>query len=218
MKQLLQSEDTKSSRRKQGKRLLATFETCKLELRPALNKLFLGFNSALAKATSILAMIPPESRSRGLEPTVLQSCFAEVVFDLFENNKAFYGAYKRLIIRTDGYLILFKKLNDKGFPMNTKTNNVQNILNQSQILDLFSESDYNDEPILYFGYQKDKTGQYCNIQLVYIDEGNIVFTVTEEDIQYEKTVVGKTTYNQNKLGEVKEASPKLKNNLKAKKA
>lgn len=217
MGELLHGEDTKSSRRKQGKRMLATFDTCKLELKPTLQKLFVGFDNALTKASTILSMIPPGSRSRGLEPTILQSCFAEAAFELFENNKAFYGSYKRLIIRTDGYLILFKKLNQKGVPMNTKTGNVQSILNQNQALDLFSDSDYNDEPILFFGYQKDKTGQYCNKQIVYIDEGNIAFTITEKDLQFDYEI-GIDSQEINKMRDVKVASPKLKSNLKAKEA
>jgi hypothetical protein len=67
--------------------------------------------------------------------------------------------------------------------MNIKTINVQSILNQNQVLDLFSESDYNDEPILYFGYQKNRFGQFVNPQLIYIDEGDVNFSISENDLE-----------------------------------
>ena len=125
--------------------------------------------------------------------------------------KAIYGKYRRLILRLKGYLILFKKLDKNGYPMNIKTNNIQSILNQNLTLDLFTESDYNDEPILYFGYQKNRFGQFVNPQLVYIDEGDINFTITEKDLEILVPVVSKDEINR-----VKEVVPKLKeqNNLK----
>ncbi|HCZ8396919.1 MULTISPECIES: hypothetical protein [Elizabethkingia] len=207
----LQSEDIKSSRRMQGKRSLADLETCKLELKETLKKMFIAYDGAIGRANGFFANIPPESRARNFEPTVLQSCFADEVFQIFENNKAFYGKYKRLIVRSDGYLILFKKLNDKGLPMNIKTNNVQSILNQSMVLDLFADSDYNDEPILYFGYQKNRAGLYEKPQLIYIDEDRVKFTITKEDIGYTIPIV-------NQSNTLVSDEPKLKKEKVAKKA
>jgi hypothetical protein len=93
--------------------------------------------------------------------------------------------------------------------MNIKTVNVQSILNQNQVLDLFSESDYNDEPILYFGYQKNKFGEYVKPQLIYIDEGDIKFSIVETDVQAVLNITNRS--NDDVSIEVK---PKLKyNNL-----
>lgn len=178
---LPEREDSKSSRRMQGKRSLANYENCKLELKKELNLLFKTFNSALNNTKEELFKFNIRFRSRTLEASIMQSYFAEYLQENF-GNKSFYGKYKRLVLRTDGYLILFKKFNSKGMPMNIKTTNVQSILNQNQVLDLFAESDYNDEPILYFGYQKNRFGDYVNPQLIYIDEGEIKFSINLNDL------------------------------------
>jgi hypothetical protein len=203
---ILQREDITSSRRMQGKRLLADYETCKTELKNETHLLFSTCEEALENANERLLAFPINSRSRTLEASIVQSCFTEVLFRSF-GDKAFFGKYKRLILRVNGYLILFKKLNNKGLPMNIKTLNVQSILNQNQILDLFSESEYNDEPILYFGYQKDKIGQFVNPQLVYIDEGEIKFTIGIADMQLELPISKNEKQNGSKEIEV---MPKLK--------
>jgi hypothetical protein len=175
------SEDNNSSRRMQGKRMLADYENCKVELKEELNLLFKTFNSALASTRSQMLNFNVQYRSRTLEASIMQSYFAEYLQENF-GRKSFYGKYKRLVLRSSGYLILFKKLNGKGLPMNIRTINVQSILNQNQVLDLFAGTDYNDEPILYFGYQKNRFGEYVNAQLIYIDEGEIRFSITQSDM------------------------------------
>ena len=206
MVNVLQCEDNKSSRRMQGKRVLADNETCKIELKNEIQLLYKAYEEALTKSSSVLSMLPVHSRSRALEASVIQSCFAESLIENFPE-KAFFGKYRRLILRVNGYLILFKKLNKKGYPMNIKTINVQSILNQNQVLDLFSESDYNDEPILYFGYQKNRFGEYVNPQLIYIDEGEVKFSINETDVQ---TVLN-ITNGSNDVVSI-EVKPKLKDN------
>jgi hypothetical protein len=206
MVNVLQCEDNKSSRRMQGKRVLADNETCKIELKNEIQLLYKAYEEALTKSSSVLSMLPVHSRSRALEASVIQSCFAESLIENFPE-KAFFGKYRRLILRVNGYLILFKKLNKKGYPMNIKTMNVQLILNQNQVLDLFTESDYNDEPILYFGYQKNRFGEYVNPQLIYIDEGEVKFSINETDVQ---TVLN-ITNRSNDVVSI-EVKPKLKDN------
>lgn len=206
MVELLRCEDNKSSRRMQGKRVLAVNETCKVELKNEIQLLYKAYEEALTKSSSVLSMLPVHSRSRTLEASVIQSCFAESLIENFPE-KAFFGKYRRLILRVNGYLILFKKLNKKGYPMNIKTINVQSILNQNQVLDLFSESDYNDEPILYFGYQKNRFGEYVNPQLIYIDEGEVKFSINETDVQVVLNI------NNRSSDDVSiEVKPKLKDN------
>jgi len=206
MVNVLQCEDNNSSRRMQGKRVLAVNETCKIELKSEIQLLYKAYEEALTKSSTVLSMLPVHSRSRTLEASVIQSCFAESLIDNFPE-KAFFGKYRRLILRVNGYLILFKKLNKKGYPMNIKTINVQSILNQNQVLDLFSETDYNDEPILYFGYQKNRFGEYVNPQLIYIDEGEVKFSINETDVQ---TVLN-ITNRSNDVVSI-EVKPKLKDN------
>lgn len=196
-------EDNNSSRRMQGKRLLADYESCKLEMNNELSLLFRTFNSALISTREELLNFNIRFRSRALEASIMQSYFAEFLQENF-GNKSFYGKYKRLVLRSNGYLILFKKLNSKGLPMNIKTINVQSILNQNQVLDLFADSDYNDEPILYFGYQKNRFGDYANPQLIYIDEGQIKFSIYQDDID---TGIYMSNENDKSVG----VSPILKN-------
>lgn len=206
MVELFRCEDNKSSRRMQGKRVLAVNETCKVELKNEIQLLYKAYEEALTKSSTVLSMLPVHSRSRTLEASIIQSCFAESLIENFPE-KAFFGKYRRLILRVNGYLILFKKLNKKGYPMNIKTVNVQSILNQKQVLDLFSEFDYNDEPILYFGYQKNRFGEYVNPQLIYIDEGEVKFSIVETDVQ----VVLNITNRRNNDVSI-EVKPKLKDN------
>ncbi|WP_433814773.1 hypothetical protein [Flavobacterium johnsoniae] len=206
------SEDNNSSRRMQGKRLLADHDNCKLELKEELSLLFKTFLSAVNSTKEELLNFNIRFRSRSLEASIMQSFFAEFLQENF-GDKAFYGKYKRLVVRANGYLILFKKLNSKGFPMNIKTTNVQSILNQNQVLDLFADTDYNDEPILYFGYQKNRFGDYVNAQLIYIDEGEIKFSISQNDMDMDLGIYVNGG-NDNPDG----VSPVLKNNNNIKKA
>ena len=167
----------------QGKRSLADYETSKMELGDELHLLQKTFSAALRSTQEQMMNFKIDSRARALEASIMQSFFAQYLKENF-GRKAFYAKYKRLVLRTRGYLLLFKKLNAKGMPMNIKTGSVQSILNQSQILDLFASSDYNDEPILYFGYQKNRFGEYVNPQIVYIDEGKIVFSIGLNDMDF----------------------------------
>ncbi|UPZ35537.1 hypothetical protein MUB18_15650 [Sphingobacterium sp. PCS056] len=197
-------KNSDQSRRMQGKRSLAVLEACKLELKKELGELHKTFSQALEKTQEVMMNFPPMSRSRSLEASIMQSFFAEMLFENF-GDKAFYGKYKRLILNIKGYLILFKKLNSKGMPMNIYTSNVQGIMSQNMTLDLFSSSNYNDARILYFGYQKNKIGEYINPQLLYIDEGNVVFSIALED--YENNI------NSINFNNVSLIEPKLKNKV-----
>lgn len=196
----------------QGKRHLATVKSCKFDLSNELPLLFNAFTDAIDKTNEALLLFPPPSRSRNLEASVVQSCFANSIKSVFQN-KAFFGKYKRLILNVNGYLILFKKFDKKGYPMNIKTSNVQSILNQNQVLDLFSNTEYNDDPILYFGYQKNRFGEYINPQLIYIDEGKIKFSISKAEI--DNTLI---THSDVLMGNQTQVEPKLKENISIKKA
>lgn len=196
----------------QGKRHLANVKSCKYDLSNELPLLFNAFKDAVDKTNEALSMFSPQCRSRNLEASIVQSCFADSIMSVFQN-KAFFGKHKRLILNINGYLILFKKLNKKGYPMNIRTSNVQSILNQNQVLDLFCNTEYNDDPILYFGYQKNKFGEYTNPQLVYIDEGKIKFSVSNAEIDNKFN-----KHSDVSIGNQTQAEPKLKENITIKKA
>lgn len=203
----LECEETHSSRRLQGKRMLADRHSCLIDLQTDAKKLFAAFDDALIKVNSILNSFPPLTRSRNLEASVMQSCFTETLFTYFPNHATF-GKYKRLILRINGYVLLFKKLNNQGYPMNIKTINVQSILNQNQVLDLFSHSNFREDPIIYFGYQKNKLGEILSPQIIYIDDGEIQFSLNEFDFDYKSQLNHIPTQELNSIEEVK---PRLKN-------
>lgn len=205
------SKVTELSRRTQGKRSLANRDAIIKELKKELNSLFKVFFNAIAKTSDALLMFPPHIRSRTLEASIIQSFYNGALFEAFEN-KAFFGKYKRLILSINGYLVMFKKLNSKGYPMNIKTTNIQSILNQQRGLDLFADTNYNEDPILYFGYQKNKLGAYVNPRLTYIDNGQVQFSITESDIEF--TMPLKTESMENNYSE---AIPKLKGSSNLKK-
>jgi len=69
--------------------------------------------------------------------------------------------------------------------MNIKTKSVQAISKQLS-LPLFNGKSTVEEPILYFGYRKDKTGNILDPKLVYVDESLVQWTVTHENIIMEE--------------------------------
>ncbi|KAA2223133.1 hypothetical protein [Chryseobacterium sediminis] len=179
----LESEDNNSSRHMQGKRRLANYDGCRYDLKDILPMLFEVFQIARERTNDALKQFKPEARSGNLEPNILQSCFAEELFSRFKLQASF-GKYFRITLRAKGYIILFKKFSNTGKPMNIKTKNVQNISNQKQTLSLFAmeDSDYQDEPILFFGYKKDRLNQIVDPQLIYLDEGVIRFAIHQSEI------------------------------------
>ena len=81
------------------------------------------------------------------------------------------------MLRINGYIILFKKLNRKNMPMHIDSKVYQAIENQMQGT-LFARNDDFIEPILFFGYQKDKFGELQSPKLVYIDEFKFKWEIT----------------------------------------
>lgn len=65
--------------------------------------------------------------------------------------------------------------------MNVPTILTQAISNQLT-LPLFSGESRAEDPILFFGYQKDRFGNIVNPQLVYLDEDKLQWVITEQDL------------------------------------
>lgn len=182
--EILLHENTDDSRKMQGKRLLATIEGCKIELKHELKLLFHTFNQAIEKANVTMGSYKLGARARGHEAINLQTCFAEMLFDNFPG-ASFYTKTGRLVLRTKGYVILFKKLNNKGMPMNIYTQTVKKLTNQEIQVSLFNDKNYDEAPILYFGYEKNKIGAYVNPRIVYIDENKVKFNIDSNIAGYE---------------------------------
>ena len=66
--------------------------------------------------------------------------------------------------------------------MNVQTLLVQAISNQLS-LPLYSGEAVAEDPILFFGYQKDRFGNIINPQLVYLDEDKVKWVIAEQDLE-----------------------------------
>lgn len=166
---------------RQGKRRLITEDELKIELKSELLRLFKVFKKSVEMYNkSFLSQVIVGQMVRNFEANCFNQCLVTNAFKEFPKGCAF-GKYAKFSLRlSNGAIIQFKKLNGKGMPMNIKTINVDSINNQLA-LDLFGDQNLYD-PILYFGYKKDRIGQFIDPQIVYIDEGKIVFSMTEEQL------------------------------------
>jgi hypothetical protein len=198
------NEDTNNSRKKQGKRALANSEGTLLDLNLEAKKLFKAFYDAKDDVNNSLALIPVQYRLGSTQAQLLQCFLAKNLEKYFPNNFR-RGKNSRLIIYLNGYVILFKKLNSKGYPMNIKTETVDAISNQSLTLNLFENDGY--EPILYFGYEVNRVGDLINPRIIYIDDNVIKFTLSEDQFN-SVNFIPKKGINKAKSKDVK---PKLKN-------
>lgn len=194
------------SRKRVIKRKLATVEECQLDLNEELPIMFNAFKEAVRMYQKEIINTPPESRARAFEASLLNSKMIQSIQKNFPNNWRF-GKYKRFILNVEGYTVLFKKLNGKDLPMNVKTLHSTAISNQLQI-SLFDNSPISIDPILVFGYKKDKFGSIFDPKLVYIDEELVQWTLTEDMIENNKGVVKLVKRN------IVQAKPKLKEGLK----
>lgn len=171
------------------KRRIISAKECKHDLEQHLVLLFKSVSQGIDNYNQILSLFPVESRVRALEANILNSKIVEAIQLNFPENWKF-GKYKRFILRVNCYNIFFKKLTNKDMPMNVKTRHVEAIENQYQS-NLFDDPSFSDviEPIVFFGYKKDKWGAIIDPKLVYIDEGQVQWTISESDIKRERTVV-----------------------------
>lgn len=186
-----------------AKRRLASEEGCKIDLNTELPILFDAFTSAFKKYELEIVQTPPNSRARGFEASLLNSKMIQSIQEKFPKYWR-YGRYKRFTLTVNGYIILFKKLNNKDMPMNIQTKSVSDISNQLS-MSLFDENIYVAEPILFFGYKKNKFGQIFEPKLVYIDESNLKWAITENELSA-GTIIMSTPTDET----IKVAMPKLK--------
>lgn len=184
------------------KRRLASRVGCLCDLKEELPLFFDAYRNACVDYNREIIQTPPESRCRGFEASLLNSKLIHAFQTHFPSNWK-YGKYKRFILNKSGYLVLIKKLNSKGMPMNIKTKIVESISLQFTG-SLFEDSNNIEEPILFFGYKRDKIGNIYQPQVVYIDENHIRWTIAESDIAAIE-IIGMTKPSD------PVASPKLRN-------
>ncbi|MBW2960418.1 hypothetical protein [Mesonia aestuariivivens] len=182
---MLQNYEKKTNYR-QNKRRLATLQGAKFDLEKELPLMFKAFREAYELYEMEISNTPPQARARAFEASLLNSKMIQSIQKYFPNHWRF-GKYKRFTLRTNGYIVLFKKLDNYNRPMNVKTKSVLAI-SQQLSLPLYSEANFVEEPILFFGYKKDKVGNIAEPKLVYLDEERVKWIVTPNDITVDTSV------------------------------
>lgn len=162
------------------KRRTAKDSECQIDLQKELPLMFNAFKIASSTFEKEVIQTPIEARGRGFEASLLNSKMIQSIQTTFPNNWK-YGKYKRFILRVNKYSILFKKLNNKNMPMNINTN-FSNAISNQFTMSLFDEGTTSIDPILFFGYRKDRLGNIIDPKLVYIDENLPQWIITEENI------------------------------------
>lgn len=175
-----------------GKRRQVSKNESLLDLKKDLPKIFKAFNRGVNKFNKVSSMFSPESKVR-FDASVLNTSIVESLQDEFSNNWN-WGKYKRFILRLNDYIFLVKKLNNHNMPMNIKTKHVNTISNQLS-LPMFDSEVYQDDPILFFGYKVDRMGEIASPQVVYIDENQVKWIVTESDVSTTETLFKPITQN-----------------------
>lgn len=171
---------------RQNKRRLATKKGAKFDLQKELPLMFEAFSEAYKLYESEIVRTPLEARARGFEASLLNSKMIQCIQHYFPRYWKF-GKYKRFTLRTNGYIILFKKLDRNNKPMNVKTKSVEAISRQLS-LPLFKEANFVEEPILFFGYKKNGVGDISEPKLVYLDESKVEWIVTMVEIIVDKSL------------------------------
>lgn len=157
------------------------------DLKEVLPLLFQSFNEGVKLFNDRISHYPMSCRDRLLETSVFRSC----VIERFEENFAEalkIGKYKRVVIRKNNCQILFKKLNNYNLPMNIVTRLTESIYNQVQE-PLFNEDFGVTEPIIFFGYRKNRFGEMCAPKLIYIDNNRVQWSIEESEIQKSQPMI-----------------------------
>lgn len=184
------------------KRRTAKDTECQIDLNKELPLIFNAFKIASATFEKEVLQTPIEARGRGFEASLLNSKMIQSIQSTFPNNWK-YGKYKRFILRVNKYSILFKKLDNRNMPMNINTNFSKAISNQFT-MSLFDEGTTSIDPILFFGYKKDRLGNITEPKLIYIDDSTLQWALTEENV--ESFVITKFTA----LDKIEKEMPKIK--------
>lgn len=169
------------------KRKLISKKECLYDLESELQVMFQAFSEAVKLFEQEVILTPIASRAKNFEASLLNSKMMQCIQKYFPDNWKF-GKYKRFILRVNGYNVLFKKLNGKDMPMNVKTFLSDAIANQRQY-SLFNDLPEVADPIVFFGYRKDKFGNIISPKLVYIDENHVKWVIDSNDIKKHNTVL-----------------------------
>ena len=169
------------------KRRLATKQGVLYDLKDELPMIFKAFSEAHKLYEEEVTLTPPISRGRGFEASLMNSKIIQSIRKYFPEHST-KGKNGRFILRINGNIILFKKLDNNNSPMNIVSKQVVAISNQIQLSLFNNEDSYVEEPILFFGYQKNRFGKILLPKLIYRDEDVVKWIITDEDINTVETI------------------------------
>lgn len=167
------------------KRLINAKE-CQYDMKESLFLIFNAYHKAVELYNSEIRLTNPQDRVRGMEASYFNAKLMQCLREVFPNNLK-RGKYGRMFLYSNEYIVLFKKLDKNGKPMNIRTKLSSSIENQMQG-NLFDNEEDGTSPIIFFGYSKSLIGEMIRPRIVYIDEECVKWTIEEKDILPQKEV------------------------------
>lgn len=135
-------------------------------------QIFSAFDVALEKYNVEIQQTSPLARVR-LDSQLLHAKITDSFIDTFPEN-TIVGKYRRIIFRYVGNnnkcQLIIKKLSKLGRPSYISTRLSNTILSQGQCELFDGDESAKREPLLIFGYTKDRYGNLTNPRIVYFDE------------------------------------------------
>lgn len=180
MKKILGAAFTANKRNR-----VVSSEECKYDLVDILPLLFKAYHRAVELFYEEMPKTQPQYCVRGMKSSYFASKMIQSLSGIGLDVK--HGKYGRKLLYESGYIILFKKFDRAGRPMNVKTKNNTAIKNQLAG-NLFGCGEDGTAPILYFGYSVSRFGEICNPRLVYIDGERLKWAIEEDDLAAINTI------------------------------
>ena len=165
--------------KRKRKRIISANEF-QMDMDSALLQLFTAFHKAVDLYNNDIRRFNQQDRVRSFEATFFNTYMMQSLRDFFGTDLK-QGLYGRKYLYTNGYIILFKKLNKHNMPMNVKTKHIVKIENQQEGF-LFSDEEDGIAPIVFFGYTKSRIGEIGHPKFVYIDEESVKWVLEENNV------------------------------------
>ena len=158
-------------------------------LKEHIHGIFTAYYNAVNKFNTEIRQTIPEAWTR-LWPALLNAKLTESFILQFPDNWL-KGKYGRVIFRWEEVQLLIKKLDKNSKPSYIPTILSDAIVNQEQENLFKDDESAKEEPILIFGYTKDKFGQIINPRIIYYNEG-VEWVINQEDIVFKPVAKDET--------------------------
>ena len=148
-----------------GYRRIITAKECEEELKEDLPILFEALIEGTERGSDECSK--PSLKCRPFDANTINTWVLSEINEAFPG-AAIIGAGGRVYFEIKGFLIIVKKLNDKGMPMNIPTDLHDAVLHQKKSCVLDDSIEGQSKPILVLGYNTDKFGNITGHMLTYI--------------------------------------------------